>query len=161
MERAFKSKKENENTFKCELLKHLCCFSMTDTGWTKELNIVSWSGGRPVIDIRRWNADHTDMSKGITINYEELIWLYEALTEVMQDEEALALVKSRTLYKDAYPKNKFNAKNSNLSNAEISAKREQARSILKGEIKNNVTKDFYPITIPSREERKKKANNKA
>lgn len=35
--------------------------------WTKEVNIVSWNGRQPKIDIRDWNEDHTRMSKGITL----------------------------------------------------------------------------------------------
>ena len=104
--RGFKTKQED--TFSCELLKHLCCFNVTPNGWTKELNIVSWAGGRPVIDIRRWNADHTKMSKGITMTYEELIWLNEVLPEILQDEETIALIKSYRLYRDNLASVKFN-----------------------------------------------------
>lgn len=33
---------------------------------TKEVNLVSWNGRPPKVDIREWNADHTQMSKGLT-----------------------------------------------------------------------------------------------
>ena len=39
--------------------------------WTKEVNIVSWNGRQPKIDIREWNEDHTRMSKGITLTDSE------------------------------------------------------------------------------------------
>ena len=42
-----------------------------DNGWTREVNIVSWNGAEPKVDIRDWNADHTKMSKGITLTIDE------------------------------------------------------------------------------------------
>ncbi|MCF0233327.1 MAG: hypothetical protein HUJ63_14005 [Enterococcus sp.] len=41
------------------------------TGWTKEINRVSWNDGSPKIDIRDWSADHEHMSRGITLHDEE------------------------------------------------------------------------------------------
>lgn len=34
---------------------------------SKEINLVSWNGREPKVDIREWNEDHTRMSKGITL----------------------------------------------------------------------------------------------
>lgn len=36
-----------------------------------EVNLVSWYGNEPVIDIRRWSKDHERMTKGITMTKEE------------------------------------------------------------------------------------------
>lgn len=36
--------------------------------WTREINIVSWNGGQPKIDIRDWSSDHRRMSRGISNN---------------------------------------------------------------------------------------------
>ena len=41
------------------------------TGWTKELNIVSWNGGAPKFDIRDWDSEHEHMSRGITLHEDE------------------------------------------------------------------------------------------
>ena len=49
--------------------------------WTKEVNIVSWNGRQPKIDIREWSADHTRMSKGITLTDAEADRLMEVLAE--------------------------------------------------------------------------------
>ena len=35
----------------------------SDNGWRRELNLVSWNGGAPKLDIREWSPDHTRMSK--------------------------------------------------------------------------------------------------
>lgn len=42
----------------------------------KELNLISWDGREPVYDLRGWNEDRTQMTKGVTFTaseYEELI----------------------------------------------------------------------------------------
>ena len=38
---------------------------------TKEVNLVSWNGRPPKVDIRDWNADHSKMTKGLTLTEEE------------------------------------------------------------------------------------------
>ncbi len=38
----------------------------------KELNLVSWDDREPVYDLRGWNENHTQMTKGITLTEEEL-----------------------------------------------------------------------------------------
>lgn len=42
------------------------------TGWTKELNLVSWNEAEPKYDIRSWSPDHSKMGRGITLTEEEL-----------------------------------------------------------------------------------------
>lgn len=49
--------------------------------WAKEVNIVSWNGGQPKIDIRDWSQDHTRMSRGITLTEEQAEKLTAALVE--------------------------------------------------------------------------------
>ena len=41
------------------------------SGWSTQLNLVSWNGREPKLDIRSWNEDHTRMGKGISLNMEE------------------------------------------------------------------------------------------
>lgn len=47
--------------------------------YQKELNRVSWNGRDPVYDLRGWNEDHTQMTKGITFSHTELMELAEKL----------------------------------------------------------------------------------
>lgn len=61
-----------------EIQKTLIAFPAKDSGWRKELNLISWFGKDPVYDLRDWNADHTKMSKGITLTKDELMILKEA-----------------------------------------------------------------------------------
>lgn len=41
----------------------------------KELNLVSWNDRDPVYDLRGWNKDRSEMTKGITLSKEEIIEL--------------------------------------------------------------------------------------
>ena len=53
--------------------------SVSKTGWTLELNKVSWNGGAPKYDLRDWAPDHEKMGKGITLTEEEAQKLKELL----------------------------------------------------------------------------------
>ena len=54
---------------------------LSEKGWRKELNLVSWNEREPKYDIRDWNPNHDRMSKGITLTKEEAEALYEILKE--------------------------------------------------------------------------------
>lgn len=65
-----------------EIKRKLATLSTNEkSGWTKEVNIVSWNGGSPKLDIRDWNPDHTKLSKGITLTEQECRTLAYALAE--------------------------------------------------------------------------------
>ena len=64
---------------KYEIIKSIGVLSETNNGWKKEVNIVSWNGGEPKYDIRRWNPDHTKMGKGVTLSSAEIEKLREFL----------------------------------------------------------------------------------
>ena len=55
--------------------------------WRKEINIVSWNGREPRIDIREWSEDHEIMSKGITMTSTEMRKLYKILDDFYKAEE--------------------------------------------------------------------------
>ena len=64
-----------------EIVKHICVLRKCNDEWCKELNLVSWNGADPMFDIRQWNADHTQMTRGITLTSEEVVKLVSALAE--------------------------------------------------------------------------------
>ena len=55
-------------------------------GWKKQLTYTSWNNHAPQFDIRSWNEDHSSMTKGITLNKEELMKLKEILNTVDFDK---------------------------------------------------------------------------
>lgn len=68
--------------FSFQITEQLKVISTSKSGWTLELNKVSW-GGRPAkYDLRNWAPDHQKMGKGITLTDEELEALKTALNEL-------------------------------------------------------------------------------
>lgn len=67
---------------KFEITEHIGVISSNEKGWSKELNLVSWNDRDPKYDIRDWSADHTKMSKGITLTKEEISTLKNMLAEL-------------------------------------------------------------------------------
>ena len=51
------------------------------SGWTREINLVSWNGMDAKYDIRDWSPDHDKMSRVITLTEEELRKLVELVKE--------------------------------------------------------------------------------
>ena len=69
-----------EITFNIE--KKYGILSEKESGWKKEVNLVSWNGREAKIDIREWNEDHTRMSKGLTFTKEEILRLKKILDTI-------------------------------------------------------------------------------
>ena len=57
---------------KYEIIKKIGVIGVTPTGWTKELNLISWSGREAKYDIRDWSPERSRMGRGITLTKEEL-----------------------------------------------------------------------------------------
>ena len=69
----------NQQEVKYQIVESLGILSNTASGWTKELNLVSWNDGEPKYDIRQWSPDHTKMGKGVSLSREEAQELMELL----------------------------------------------------------------------------------
>ena len=64
---------------KYEIVKKIGILSRSNSGWAKELNLISWNDREPKYDLRDWSADHEKLGKGITLSKEELLALKEIL----------------------------------------------------------------------------------
>ena len=64
-----------------EITEELGGLSEKSSGWTKELNRISWNGGAAKFDIRDWAPEHEKMGKGVTLTEEEAKQLYKRLGE--------------------------------------------------------------------------------
>ncbi|MDR2370342.1 MAG: hypothetical protein LBD71_02580 [Treponema sp.] len=67
--------------------KHYGVLSAEKGGWKKELNLVSWNGRTPKLDIRDWAPGHEKMGKGLTLSREEAVKLMELLSVALGKEE--------------------------------------------------------------------------
>lgn len=56
--------------------------SEKETGWAKELNIVSWNDRDPKYDLRDWSPSHKRMGRGVTFSVEELTELKRILNKL-------------------------------------------------------------------------------
>jgi len=64
-----------------EILMQIAVLSQAGSGWTKELNLISWNGHAPKYDIRDWSGDHSKMGRGVTLSREELLALRDVLNQ--------------------------------------------------------------------------------
>lgn len=62
-----------------EIVMQLGVLSQSNSGWTKELNLISWNERPPKYDIRDWSPDHSQLGRGVTLSREELIALRDLL----------------------------------------------------------------------------------
>lgn len=69
--------------FKFEIIQNIAVLSTEKSGWTKEINLVSFNGAPPKYDIRTWDPNHEKMGKGITFTKEELTQLESVLKELL------------------------------------------------------------------------------
>lgn len=64
-----------------------------ENGWAMEVNLVSWNGSPPKIDIRSWSADHSRMARGITLTEDQARKLNQMLSSRFRDRHISASEK--------------------------------------------------------------------
>lgn len=67
---------------KYEIIKTIGILSKSASGWSKELNLISWNDREPKYDLRDWSVGHEKMGKGVTLSEEELLALKELLNSI-------------------------------------------------------------------------------
>lgn len=68
-----------------EIVKEIAVISKSDSGYTKEINLISWNGKEPKYDIRSFSPDREKCGKGITLTEAEAKSLLEALRKQLND----------------------------------------------------------------------------
>lgn len=71
---------------KFDIIEKLGTIGEGSKGWSKEVNIISWNGRKPKIDIRDWDENNEKMGKGLTLTKEELKTLKGLLNSLDIDE---------------------------------------------------------------------------
>lgn len=72
----------------------------TASGWSTRLNLISWNGGTPKLDIRSWNEDMSRMGKGISFSKEDakdLAVLLNSYLEIGEEDLDHPLTKEEML----------------------------------------------------------------
>jgi len=75
------------DSIKFEVVKHFGVISSEKSGWQKELNLVSWNGRAPKLDVRDWAPGHEKMGKGITLTEGEAAQLAEMLVFALKPDQ--------------------------------------------------------------------------
>ena len=70
---------------KLEVIKKIALISGSETGFRKELNIVSWNGREPKYDLRNWSPEGMAL-KGLTLTEEEAKELQKALNDMFTEQ---------------------------------------------------------------------------
>lgn len=71
--------KANEYRVTWKVIEEIAVLYVSQSGWAKELNMVSWNGDEPKYDVRWWNPTKTRIGKGFTFTPEELGLLKEVI----------------------------------------------------------------------------------
>lgn len=80
-----KNFKNIDSEFNFKIVQHITTLSTSNTGWTKEINLVCFNGKNPKIDIRDWNSDHSKMSRGISLTKEEFLALQKSINGIKKE----------------------------------------------------------------------------
>ena len=62
-----------------EIVKEITVLSASDSGYTKEINLISWNGREPKYDISSFSPNREKCGKGITLTADEAVALLKAL----------------------------------------------------------------------------------
>ena len=70
-----------------EIVKEIAVLSTGDSGYTKEINLISWNRKEPKYDIRSFSPNREKCGKGITLNADEAAALLKALQKELNSED--------------------------------------------------------------------------
>lgn len=68
-----------------EIKKEIGVLSEASTGWTRQVNMISWNGRDAKLDIRDWAPEREKAGKGMTLTKDEVKKLIELLNEADLD----------------------------------------------------------------------------
>ena len=68
-----------------EIVKEIAVLSTGDSGYTKEINLISWNGKEPKYDIRSFSPNREKCGKGVTLTETEAGKLLAALEKALSE----------------------------------------------------------------------------
>lgn len=68
-----------------EIVKEIAVLSTGESGYTKEINLISWNGKEPKYDIRSFSPNREKCGKGVTLTEAEEEKLLAALEKVLSE----------------------------------------------------------------------------
>lgn len=77
------------NEFTVNIIRHIGVIAEKPNGWRKEVNLASWNGATPKLDIRDWSPDHEKMGRGLTFTEDEARELAKILTNLVKGDNII------------------------------------------------------------------------
>ncbi len=77
----------------CDLIKELAVLKESN-GYRKVVNIISWNGAEPKLDIHEWTPENHCTKKGFTLSDEEAKLLLNTLQDYFESKEKPAKEES-------------------------------------------------------------------
>ena len=68
-----------------KITEEIAVLSVSGSGYTKEINLVSWNDAEPKFDIRSWSPGREKCGKGIALTQTEAKNLFLALQKVLSE----------------------------------------------------------------------------
>jgi hypothetical protein len=78
----FETRRNIMSEIKYEIIKRIGVLSKSASGWTKEINLISWNEEDANYDIREWSPDRKKRGKGVTLSTEEMLVLKDLLKNI-------------------------------------------------------------------------------
>lgn len=109
-----------------EIKEYVGTIAKRKSGWSRELNIVSWNGQPPKYDLREWSEDHSHMGKGVTLFADEMRALVNAYTKyrnrrVVDDAKADEVKRNEQYWADRNARNYSNNNGASSDQSEVAA----------------------------------------
>lgn len=67
----------------------LSTYEKDNSTWNKEINLLSWKGGKRKIDIRHWQSGYTNCGKGVSLSLNEADILKTKLETILNNNKYL------------------------------------------------------------------------
>ena len=83
----------NREEITFEIREHIAVLNTNESGWNREVNLVSWNGTQPKVDVREWDPQHQRMSRGITLTEAEAEKFARAIGQRMLEKQKAAQQK--------------------------------------------------------------------
>ncbi len=65
-----------------KIIEELGVISEYKSGWTRELNLISWYGAKPKYDLRDWAPNREKEGKGLVLSADEIDKLKDILDRI-------------------------------------------------------------------------------
>lgn len=78
---------KDQSNYNFMIHKEIGIVSEKPSGWTMELNLVSFNGREAMYDLREWNDDHTALRRGVRLSESDLASLAKIIQMHLEGKE--------------------------------------------------------------------------